>query len=138
MEASPVENMAAGRPAKDADSRAVTPPGLEAWPIEIECFRCGRSFGVAYKFLRAGTVLRCPTCRGSYLVRAELESRVSRVLAEIHRRVLEKCEPLQDRPAEELSERWQEAVKGSAPLLRKIVAGVRPPGAPHNKAGGWR
>jgi hypothetical protein len=113
------------------------PPDLAAWEMAIECFRCGRTFTVPYKYVSSGTVLRCPSCRGSYVVRAELDGRLRRVLPEIHRRLREECDSLRarGRPDAELIECWRKGVEAATPLLKKIVAEVRPAGAPRKRAG---
>jgi hypothetical protein len=132
--ACPAPDVASGA---DQPGASCEPPALDAWEVAIECFRCGRSFALPYKYLRSGNVLRCPSCKGSYVVRAELDGRLRRVLPEIHRRLREEYESLRERgrPDDELSERWRKGVEETTPLLKKIVGEVRPAGAPRKRAG---
>jgi DNA-directed RNA polymerase subunit RPC12/RpoP len=121
----------------DQPGASFEPPDLDAWEVAIECFRCGRSFAVPYRYLRSGNVLRCPSCKGSYVVRAELDGRLRRVLPEIHQRLREECDSLRDRgrPDGELLERWRKGAEETTPLLKRIVGEVRPAGAPRKRAG---
>jgi hypothetical protein len=143
MDTPPSSDQPVARPAADVTSGADQPgasfelPDLGAWEVAIECFRCGRPFAVPYRYLTSGTVLRCPSCKGSYVVRAELDGRLRRVLPGIYRRLREECDSLRERgrPDDELIECWRKGVEETAPELNKIVENVRPAGAPRKRAG---
>ncbi len=39
---------------------------IEDFEVPVPCRTCGATYGVAYRFLTPGTVLRCPTCQESF------------------------------------------------------------------------
>jgi len=119
------------------NDQSFEPPDLDAWEVPIDCFRCGGSLTVPYKHVRSGAVLRCPACRGSYVVRTELYDRLSRTLPAIHRRLREECEALRQRgrAPSELLECWNRGLRQAAPALRELARGVLPAGAPRPRAG---
>lgn len=136
---------AAPAPPSSAPAQAAPPeaqfglaiPAMDEWEVPIDCHACQGVYGVAYKHLRSGAVLRCPFCTATYIVTTGMQGGVSRALTEFHRRWSEEFESFQNRRNRELREfedRQRRELEEFNEQLKKISQSVRPPGAPRKRA----
>jgi ferredoxin len=126
----------AGAVASEATVGLGIPPADE-WEVPIDCHSCQGVYGVAFKHLRSGAVLRCPFCTTTYIVTSGMQGGVSRALTEFHRRWIDEFESFQDRRRRELREfedRQRRELEEFNERLKKISQSVRPPGAPRKRA----
>jgi ferredoxin len=111
--------------------------GLAEWDIPIECFRCGRTYGISYKYFRSGVVLYCPACHGSYVVTTTLYGYVSPAVREFHARWREQFDRVQaERPKDlkEFEEQQRLQLERFNESLKKASREIRAPGAPRKRA----
>lgn len=112
-------------------------PPIDEWEVPIDCHSCQGVYGVVFKHLRSGAVLRCPFCTNTYIVTTGMHGGLSRALTEFHRRWTEEFESFQDRRQRELREfedRQRRELEEFNDRLKTISQSVRPPGAPRKRA----
>ena len=111
-------------------------PDLQELEVPMECFRCGRTSAVPFKHFRAGAVLYCPSCHGSYVVSTSMHNGVSRSLRDFHKRLCEQLDRLQAQRKKELEEfeqRQRAQLAAFKESLKEVSREFRPPGAPRQR-----
>jgi hypothetical protein len=112
-------------------------PSIDEWEIPIECHACHGSYGVVFRHVRNGVVLRCPFCTATYIVTTPMHGNISRALETFYRRWTEEFAAFQDRrhrELEEFEERKRRELEEFNESLKAIAQQVRPPGAPRKRA----
>lgn len=112
-------------------------PPMDEWEVPIDCHSCHGVYGVGFKHLRSGAVLRCPFCTTTYIVTSGMQGGVDRAMREFHQRWTDEFESFQDRRQRELREfedRQSSALEEFNESLKRISQSVRPPGAPRKRA----
>jgi ferredoxin len=112
-------------------------PPIDEWEVPIDCHSCQGVYGVAFKHLRSGAVLRCPFCTSTYIVTTGMHGGVSRALTEFHRCWTEEFESFQEHRRRELREfedQQRRALEEFNERLKQVSQSVRPPGAPRKRA----
>lgn len=135
---------AAAAPAQAAPAAAAAPagpslnlPALETWEVPLDCHACGGSFAVQFAHLRSGNVLRCPFCKGQYIVTTSLHNQISAVLRDFHARWTRDFEELRARRQRELDEfeaRQKSELEEINRRVRALSKSVLAPGAPKKPA----
>ncbi len=132
---------AAAAPAAAAPAAAAGPalnlPALDTWEVPIDCHACGGTYGVLFRHLRSGNVLRCPFCKAQYIVTTSLHNQISKVLHEFHDRWTRDFEELRLRRQKELDEfeaRQKAELEEINAEVRALSKSVIAPGAPKKKA----
>jgi len=111
--------------------------GVADWDIPIECFRCGRTYSITFKYFRSGVVLYCPACHGSYVVTTTLYGSVSQAVHQFHARWREQFERIKaERPNDlkAFEEEQRVALELFNDSLKKASREIRAPGAPRKRA----
>lgn len=112
-------------------------PAVETWEVPLDCHSCGGTFAVLFRHLRSGNVLRCPFCKGAYIVTTSLHNRISRLLRDFHARWARDFEELRirrQREMEEFEERQKNELEQINEQLREVSKSVKAPGAPKKRA----
>jgi ferredoxin len=113
-------------------------PDMDEWEIPVDCFHCHRSYTVRFKHFRSGVVLRCPSCKGSYVVTTTMHGQVRRQLQEFHQQCRRELEAVRQAPPQERAElesRQRQAVERFGVALKALRAEQKAPGVPHQRAG---
>ncbi len=112
-------------------------PAVETWEVPIDCHSCGGSYAVLFQHLRSGNVLRCPYCKGPYIVTTSLHNQISKVLREFHARWMTAFEELRERRQREMDEfeaRQKAELEDINDQVRALSKSVLAPGAPKKRA----
>jgi ferredoxin len=131
--AAAAEAPAGGQP---IDGGGLPVPPVEDWEVPLQCFRCQGGFTVPFKYLRAGTVFRCPHCEGSFVPLIQLCQGVERVLRSFHDTYTSRAAAFAERRQRELdrfTEEQRHHLEAFEQRLREVSHSVKPPGAPHKK-----
>lgn len=141
VQASAPAAAAAAAPAAAAPPMVTGPslnlPAVETWEVPLDCHACGGSFAVQFGHLRSGNVLRCPFCKGPYIVTTSLHNQVSTVLRDFHARWAQAFEEMRARRQRELDEfesRKQAELEDVNRRVRALSKSVLAPGAPKKPA----
>jgi ferredoxin len=112
-------------------------PPMDEWEVPIDCHSCQGVYGVAFKHLRSGAVLRCPFCTTTYIVTTGMQGGLDRALREFHQRWVDEFESFEAQRRRELREfedRQSRELEELNERLKTISKSVRPPGAPRKRA----
>ena len=116
---------------------AINLPSIDEWEVPIECHVCHGAYGISFRHLRTGNVLRCPFCTATYIVTTTMRGNVGRALEEFHRRWTADFEAFAEqrrRALAEFEERKRTELEAFHGRLKSISESVKPPGAPRRRA----
>jgi len=112
-------------------------PAIDGWEVPIDCHVCHGTYAVTFRHLRAGNVLRCPFCSGTYIVTTSMNGQIGRALREFHARWTSEFEELRARRQRELQDfedRQKDELEDFNQKLKEISQSVHAPGAPRKRA----